>query len=271
LRPRGEGLDIQVGLKAYRAFMAGYRISEVAAQTGFSTSTLRFYEDVGLISPAGRLGNGYRKYDERDLDRLRFIARCKRLGLTLEEITGLVELFELDECAPVQERLRELLVAKRRDVKDQIAELENLSGELARVADRLGVPASAGACDDSCACFADDGTDAAVVLETIPFGTDSIRDAPIACTLDPAAMLERVTEWQTLAAKVVERTDAPDGVQLRFTPDVSAAEVAELATKEHGCCSFLDFSVGITNGETTLTIAAPSEARETIDTLLQRS
>jgi MerR family copper efflux transcriptional regulator len=258
-------------LKAYRASMEGYRISDVAEQTGFSTSTLRFYEDVGLISPTARLANGYRRYDERDVHRLLFIARCKRLGLSLEEITGLVELFELDECAPVQERLRALLVAKRRDLAEQIVELESLSGELARVADRLGVPASSGACDDSCACFADDGTDAAVMLQTNPLRKEPKLDVPIACTLDAAAIPERLTEWRNLAAKVVERNDLPNGVQLRFMPEVSAADVADLAAKEHGCCSFLRFSVGIADGETTLTIAAPAEAREMIDALLHPS
>jgi DNA-binding transcriptional MerR regulator len=256
-------------LKAYVAFMAGYRISEVAERTGFSTSTLRFYEDVGLISPTGRLANGYRTYDERDVDRLRFIARCKRLGLSLEEITGLVELFDLDECAPVQERLRALLDAKRRDVAEQIAELEALSFQLGRVADRLGVPASAGACDDACACFADDDHDTVLVSETISVRKNSARDVPIACTLDAAAMPERLKAWERLAAKVVERTDVPDGVRWRFAPEVSASEVADLATKEHGCCSFLGFSVGVADGETTLTIDAPPEGRDTIDALLQ--
>src|SRR5215831_8359341 len=124
--------------------MVDYRISEVAERTGFSASTLRFYEEAGLIAPAERSANGYRRYDDRDLERLRFIARAKRLGLCLDEITGLVELFDLDECAPMQERLRELLIARRRDLAEQIADLESLAGELDRVAVRLGAPAPAG-------------------------------------------------------------------------------------------------------------------------------
>jgi MerR family copper efflux transcriptional regulator len=92
--------------------MTSYLISEVADRTGFSAPTLRYYEDIGLVAPVERTASGYRRYDERAIDRLRFIARSKRLGLSLEEITGLVELFDLDECAPVQERLRALLVAK---------------------------------------------------------------------------------------------------------------------------------------------------------------
>jgi MerR family transcriptional regulator, copper efflux regulator len=250
--------------------MAAYPISEVAERTGLSKSTLRFYEDCGLIAPAGRSGNGYRTYNDRDVDRLRFIARSKHLGLSLADITGLVELFDFDECAPVQERLRELLVAKRRDLAEQIAELESLSVELARVGERLGDRVPAGACDDSCACVADDA-DAVFVSQKTSLRNDPVRDVPIACTLDAAAMPERLSAWRKLAASVAERIEVPDGVQVRFAPSVSAAEVADLAAKEHACCSFFCFSVGIGDGETTLTIIAPPEARTAIDALLPAS
>jgi DNA-binding transcriptional MerR regulator len=247
--------------------MAGYRISEVAERTGFSASTLRFYEDAGLIAPASRSSNGYRVYDDRDLDRLRFIARSKRLGLTLDEITALVELFDLDECAPVQQRLRELLVAKRRDLAEQIAELETLSGELAHVANRLDVPASPGACDDACACLAD-GDSSLVNLPTITTRQLAIDDVPIACTLDTASIPERLAAWRSLAERVVERVDSEDGVRVRFGPEVSAVEVADLAAKEQHCCSFLRFSLDIRDRETILHIAAPPEAREMVDALV---
>jgi hypothetical protein len=109
------------------------------------------------------------------------------------------------------------------------------------------------------------------MLQQIPRRTEAKREVPIACTLDAAAVSDRLMEWELLAAQVVERTDVPEGMQLRFVPEVSAAEVAELAAKEHGCCSFLAFSVGIADGETTLTIAAPPEARGMIDALLHPS
>jgi DNA-binding transcriptional MerR regulator len=251
--------------------MVEYRIAEVAERTGFSASTLRFYEEVGLISPAGRSGNGYRRYDDRDVERLRFIARTKRLGLNLDEITGLVELFDFDECAPVQQRLRDLLVAKRRDLVDQIAELESLAGELALVADRLGVAPSAGACDDSCVCLAHDDMETVVASPTVLLRRDAAGAASIACTLDASEMPKRLSAWRELASNVVERVEVADGVQLRFGADVSAAEVADLAAKEQKCCSFMRFGVGIGDGETTLTITAPVEAREVIDALLPTS
>ena len=104
--------------------MSGYRISEVAERTGFSAPTLRYYEEIGLVRRPERTTAGYRLYDDRAIDRLRFIARSKRLGLTLDEITGLVELWDAEECAPVQERLRDLLVAKQHAATAHIRELD---------------------------------------------------------------------------------------------------------------------------------------------------
>jgi DNA-binding transcriptional MerR regulator len=50
---------------------------------------LRYYEEIGLLAPE-RSDAGYRIYDRRDEERLRFIGRAKRLGLSLEEIGSLV-------------------------------------------------------------------------------------------------------------------------------------------------------------------------------------
>jgi DNA-binding transcriptional MerR regulator len=73
--------------------MEGLSISEVAQETGFSPSALRFYESAGLITPA-RTPAGYRSYDAASIETLLFIARAKRLGLSLDDIGGLVTLFD---------------------------------------------------------------------------------------------------------------------------------------------------------------------------------
>jgi DNA-binding transcriptional MerR regulator len=53
-----------------------YTIGEVAERTGFSASALRYYEDIGLVTPAARSDAGYRLYDDRVLSRLAFVARA---------------------------------------------------------------------------------------------------------------------------------------------------------------------------------------------------
>lgn len=92
--------------------MSSYTIGQVAERTGFATSTLRFYEQHGLLEPAGRTDSGYRLYDDTSLARLGFIDRAKQLGCTLEEIANLAELWETEDCAPVQARLHELVTTK---------------------------------------------------------------------------------------------------------------------------------------------------------------
>lgn len=84
-----------------------YQIAEAARRTGFSSSTLRYYEDISLLPPAARTEAGYRAYDDGALARLAFIARAKQLGCTLDEIADLATAWEGGRCEPVQSRLRD--------------------------------------------------------------------------------------------------------------------------------------------------------------------
>src|SRR6266498_577910 len=109
---------------------AGYRIAEVARRSGFTTATLRYYEELGLIPPAKRTPAGYRVYDDRATDRLTFIGRAKQLGSSLEEIIDLVKAWDTDRCGPVKHRLRTLVAAKAADAQARIAELVSFMEEL---------------------------------------------------------------------------------------------------------------------------------------------
>ncbi|MGH9024462.1 MAG: MobF family relaxase, partial [Acidimicrobiia bacterium] len=102
---RIRALDLQVRLKLYARRMGSYQIAEVARRSGFTASTLRYYDNVGLVSPAGRTDAGYRRYDDDSLARLAFISRAKQLGCTLPEITGLVTAWDGRRCEPVQAQL----------------------------------------------------------------------------------------------------------------------------------------------------------------------
>ena len=68
------------------------QIGQLAAQTGFSTKTIRYYETVGLISPHSRSDSGYRLYDEAAVERLRFVSRARALGIPLEDIGRVLEI-----------------------------------------------------------------------------------------------------------------------------------------------------------------------------------
>lgn len=70
------------------------QIGEVAEQVGLSLRTVRYYEEVGLVSPSARSEGGFRLYSDADVSRLALVKRMKPLGLTLEEMGELVTLIE---------------------------------------------------------------------------------------------------------------------------------------------------------------------------------
>jgi MerR family copper efflux transcriptional regulator len=104
-------------------------ISELARQSGFSTDTLRYYEKLGLVPPPARTENGRRTYNVRALDRLRFIARAKELGCSLDEIAGLLSAYD-DDCADVQVQMRELVESKITDAQRRVTELIKFTAQL---------------------------------------------------------------------------------------------------------------------------------------------
>lgn len=68
-----------------------YRIGEVAARTGVSTRTLRYYEEIGLIDPAGKSAGGSRRYSEQDIARIERILQIRNvMGLELDRIAAIV-------------------------------------------------------------------------------------------------------------------------------------------------------------------------------------
>jgi DNA-binding transcriptional MerR regulator len=241
--------------------MTTLRISEVAERTGVPATTLRYYEKVGLLAEAPRTRNGYRAYDERDLARLRFIARAKRLDLTLDDLRELAEAWDSDQCAHVQRRMARIVEARRVETQSRIAELAELDAQLRATTDRLAAAPAAGPCDDDCAC-ADDATPG--VASSAPPPRAAPADEPvIACTLDHGDLQGRVGEWRDVLARATERVLSDDGVALRFRHDIDlTAALARLCAAEHACCSFFRFALAIDSQGVRLEVRWPPEARD---------
>ena len=106
------------------------RISELAQHVGVASSTVRYYERVGLLAAPVRTASGYRDYDETDAARLLFISRSRRMGLSCEQIIELLPIWDGTNCAGAQERVRHLIGDKQREIAARIAELEDFAAQL---------------------------------------------------------------------------------------------------------------------------------------------
>jgi MerR family transcriptional regulator, copper efflux regulator len=243
--------------------MTTVTIAEAADRTGFTPSALRFYEDRGLVVPDRSIA-GYRLYAEHHLDQLRFVRRGKALGLALDEIAALTPLVAGDHCAPVQDRLRELLDTRIVAAETQATELLALTQQLRDARAGLDGHTPDGPCDEGCGCTSHPASDPA----SHPASERCGDHPPIACTLGAGQIDERLTAWRTLADDAATVRRRRDGITLEFDPTVDLRPITELISAEHACCAFLGFHLAVVPGAVELTISGPEGARAIIDALV---
>jgi len=124
------------------------RIGELAAHSGVTSKTIRFWEAEGLLSEPARTPSGYRDYDPDALDRLSFIRHAQTAGLTLAEIRRVLAISDTGEpaCGHVTDLIHQHLT----DVDERIRELKETRSLLGRLAQRAAEQNPAD-CDDYCA------------------------------------------------------------------------------------------------------------------------
>lgn len=110
------------------------RISELAESVGVPTSTVRYYERIGLLGAPARTAAGYRDYDAEAATRLLFVHRARRMGLSCDQITGLLPVWDGANCSAAQERVSDLIADKKAEVAARIAELRDFAAQLDDVA-----------------------------------------------------------------------------------------------------------------------------------------
>lgn len=125
------------------------QIGELARRAGVSHRTIHYYERLGLLKPAEREGGGYRYYDETAVRRLEKIAALKRLGLSLDEIAAVIDLYFEDATGiRGKEKVLGILEAQRARVDAQLAELtafrSDLAASIARMQDLIAAAKRAG-------------------------------------------------------------------------------------------------------------------------------
>jgi|GEM_PF-124290 len=97
-----------------------YTIGQLAKAADIPTSTLRYYERIGILRPTNRSAGNYRLYDAQDLERVRFIRAAQATGFTLDDVTALLNLRVAANarCEDIQVVMEERLAAVKTRMKD---------------------------------------------------------------------------------------------------------------------------------------------------------
>ena len=107
-----------------------YTISELASYFNVTTRTIRYYEELGLLTPE-RSKSGQRVFSKKEKTRLILIFRGKKYGFQLEEIKEMVELFDQDPSEKRQlEKTIEYGEEKVEEVSNRIHELTEMRDEM---------------------------------------------------------------------------------------------------------------------------------------------
>lgn len=109
-----------------------FSISEIARMFDISARTVRYYEELGLITPEDRTNaNKTRQYSNDQRIRLKLILRGKKLGFSLQEIKEMVDLYQSDtHDQAAKQRIIALANQKLSALEDQIDELKLLKEDL---------------------------------------------------------------------------------------------------------------------------------------------
>ena len=110
------------------------KIGDLSKASGVSERMVRHYEKIGLIPPARRRASGYRDYDKRDVNTLRFIRRARDLGFPIEEIGQLLSLWHDRDRASAD--VKALALARAAELERKARQLEEMRSALLDLAER---------------------------------------------------------------------------------------------------------------------------------------
>lgn len=100
-----------------------YTVKRLGDMAGVSTRTLRYYDEIGILKPAGINSSGYRIYGEKEVDRLQQILFYRELGVRLDSIKQIITSAGFDETSALKQHYKELL-AKRHHLDILIENVE---------------------------------------------------------------------------------------------------------------------------------------------------
>jgi MerR family copper efflux transcriptional regulator len=107
------------------------RIGDLTERAGVTPRTVRYYESIGLLPPGEREGHGQHYYTEETVTRLRKIDQLKALGLSLDEIRGVIDFYFIDPSG-IQPKQKVLAILRQHlaDTDQKIGALEQFRADL---------------------------------------------------------------------------------------------------------------------------------------------
>jgi len=105
-------------------------IGDVAQRAGLPAKTIRYYEEIGLITPM-RDTNGYRRFRDSDLHKLAFLGRARALGFTIEDCRKPLALY--DDKTRASADVKHLAKAHLDKIEDKITQLQSMRDTLSEL------------------------------------------------------------------------------------------------------------------------------------------
>ena len=99
-------------------------IGEASQASGVSAKMIRYYEETGLIPPAGRTASGYRTHGPKEVQILRFVRRARDLGFPMEKVADLLALWR--DRSRASSDVKHLAEAQVKALEDRIREMQEM-------------------------------------------------------------------------------------------------------------------------------------------------
>jgi DNA-binding transcriptional MerR regulator len=114
------------------------QISDLAKALHITTRTIRLYEQMGLVEPPKRTEGGIRVYEKDDIKRFKFVLKVKALGLSLQEMKELADIYSQEQLPEkIMPRLVELLNTHLDNIRKRVAQLQSLEKDITAYKQRL--------------------------------------------------------------------------------------------------------------------------------------
>lgn len=108
-------------------------IGDAAMRANLPVKTVRYYDEIGLVVPNGRSENGYRQYEQSEIERLVFVRRARSFGFSVEACRELLSLYQ-DETRSSRD-VKQIVLDRIEQIDARLEELRHLRQDLSSLAD----------------------------------------------------------------------------------------------------------------------------------------